>query len=544
MKIVLAAVHLEKAPEAVPLGAACVASALKAAFPGKAAVTLIETFLMAENGIKERGCVEDDAADILVKNTLDQDPDAVGFSLFSWNRNAMLKAASAIRAQSPETFLFCGGPEATALPGGLSLAEGGPFDAVISGEGELAAVRIIGEIFFGAAEDISEKKSAVIPAQFLSEADLAALPSPWLDGVLTVRGREGVLWELTRGCPYACAYCYESKGEKKVKRFPDARLREELKLFIREGAGFIFVLDPTFNSDTERAIRLLDMIACETHRVSEIQNISPSQKILPPPVHWHFEVRAELLTRAQARRFAALGASLQIGLQTAESNAAALCGRPFDATDQSGQAIQKKFRSKIDILNEEGVIFGLDLIYGLPGDTLAGFLRSLDFALSLYPNNIDLFRLQVLPGTVFWDRAEELGIKMRGNYTGGDHNGGAPYEVIATADFPASDIERAERISRWADYFYNRGRAVPWFNQIIRVTGLRASAFLEDFAGFAESAALNLNEADSLVIEKAQLNFIEKVYRSKGRSSRFREAEETVRFHGREARNLSWTKRY
>jgi coproporphyrinogen III oxidase-like Fe-S oxidoreductase len=121
------------------------------------------------------------------------------------------------------------------------------------------------------------------------------------------------------------------------------------------------VLDPTFNANKERARRLLALIeekACD--------------------IHWHFEVRAESLDRDLARRFAELGASLQIGLQTARPEVAAKIGRPLD---------RGLFASKIGLLNEEGAVFGLDLIYGLPGDDPDGFRSSLDFALSLYPNN-------------------------------------------------------------------------------------------------------------------------------------------------------------
>ena len=39
--------------------------------------------------------------------------------------------------------------------------------------------------------------------------------SPYLSGVLNPQDYQGgALWELARGCPFKCAYCYESKGEK------------------------------------------------------------------------------------------------------------------------------------------------------------------------------------------------------------------------------------------------------------------------------------------------------------------------------------------
>ena len=56
------------------------------------------------------------------------------------------------------------------------------------------------------------------------------------------------------------------------------------------------------------------------------------------------------------------------------------------------------------------MIFGFDLIYGLPGDNLSGFCNSIDFALNLMPNNLELFCLSVLPGTDLFDAAKGYGL--------------------------------------------------------------------------------------------------------------------------------------
>jgi radical SAM superfamily enzyme YgiQ (UPF0313 family) len=121
------------------------------------------------------------------------------------------------------------------------------------------------------------------------------------------------------------------------------------------------------------------------------------------------------------------------------------------------------------------VSFGLDLIYGLPGDTLAGYRKSLDFALSLYPNNLDLFRLSVLPGTILFEKAAEYGLKT---------NGKAPYMMISTPDFSAADLAKAEKLSRGTEIFYNQGRAVAWFNQVLYPLKMRPSIFLDEFAAW------------------------------------------------------------
>jgi radical SAM superfamily enzyme YgiQ (UPF0313 family) len=514
--LVLVSVHLEESPEAVPLGAACIASALKAAFPPPAlSLTLLESF--APQG-----------AAPLSEKILALHPEGAGFSLYSWNRHIMLESAAVLRAAQPGIFLFCGGPEATAVPEGLTIDQGGPFDALIAGEGELAVVRLIKERFFSVDETTAAGSAPVpaapsimassIPAPSLTEAELAALPSPWLDAALDgifATGNRGALWELTRGCPFHCAYCYESKGSRAVRRFPDDRLQKELALFVRKKIPYIFVLDPCFNIDNDRALKILDMIEKESRKNKEA-------------IHWHFEIRGELITRSQARAFTRLGASLQIGLQTGDPKVSALAGRDLD---------RKLFSSKINILNQEGAIFGLDLIYGLPGDSLAGYLCSLDYALSLYPNNLDMFRLSVLPGTEMADRAAEFGLKAEKE---------APYNIISTPDFSAADLAKAEKVSGAADIFYNRGRAVAWFNQILKPLKLRPSLFIERFAAYLEIAVPGFASVitdseiplpDSQGIENLQLIFLEKQYAKKNHI--LPALRDIVRWHGAWGRALA-----
>jgi hypothetical protein len=497
LPLILASVHFEPGPDAVPLGAACVASALKAAFP-QISVRLVESF------------IADGAGALVEKILLAGGRNAVGFSLYCWNRSICVEAAAVIRTRCPGVFLFCGGPEAKALPAGLSVDEGGPFDAVIPGEGERAAVELLGRRLFGEAAGSPGFTGAAAGSD-----DLATLPSPWLDNTLDPAEREGILWELARGCPYACAYCFESKGlpalgSHRVRYVPEERLRQEVKLFARSAAAggkYIFVLDPTFNTNNKRALGILAMIEEEAGALSTI--------------HWHFEVRAELLTGEQARQFARLGASLQIGLQTANREVAVRINRGFDP---------RLFARKIGLLNREGLSFGLDLIYGLPEDSLDGYKRSLDYALSLYPNNLDLFRLALLPGTVLADKAAAFGLEAES---------AAPYLVRATPAFPREDLDRAEALSGGTDLFYNEGRAVAWFNQALRPLRIRSSVFLEEFTAWAgEQGALGKKKG-AVDAEKLQLAFLEKLYARKKKEKLLPALRDIVRYHGAWGRALA-----
>ena len=181
---------------------------------------------------------------------------------------------------------------------------------------------------------------------------------------------------------------------------------------------------------------------------------------------------------------------------------------------------KKLFARNIGFLNDEGAIFGFDLIFALPGDTFSGFCKSIDFALSLYPNNLELFCLSVLPGTTLSENAAELGLTWQNR---------PPYQVTDSTTFPARDIEKARSLSSAVNLFYTAGRAVPWFLSVLKLLKMTASAFFMDFEKFlakknfskaGETAATAKNgdlvkNISSEKIEELQKDFVSDCYKKR-----------------------------
>ena len=329
---------------------------------------------------------------------------------------------------------------------------------------------------------------------------LEAFPSPYLDGTLNPAEYGGALWELARGCPFKCSYCYESKGEKKVRHFPRQRLEKELDLFARQKIPQVFVLDPTYNANKKEALELLNMIARKT-----------------PDTFYYFEARAEFIDRELARAFTRLNCALQIGLQSSDENVLRLVNRPFN---------RKVFVRNIGLLNEEGVIFGLDVIYGLPGDSLRGFKESVNFAIGLYPNNLELFCLSVLPGTDLYDRAALLHLEYETK---------PPYHIIRTDKFTPEDLKRAEKIALACSCFYNQGRAVPWFNTILHALHMPAALFFEGFYDWAVShkkEEVLRTCCDHKSIEALQKDFVREELLQKKKNRLVTAALDIITFNG------------
>lgn len=449
MRIVLVAIHPYPSPQAVPLANAF----LKGAVTGTAVeIELVDFF------------IGHDTSDCIAK-LVELHPAAVGFSMYTWNRSAIREITVALRRSMPGAFLFAGGPETTAAPQGV-LAES-PFDFLLLGEGEASFAAICKHLATGESvkgiPGVAVRGTDAIdytPCTPLDELD--TIRSPWLNNILDAGSYRGILWQLSRGCSFACDFCYDSRDSHGVRRFSLERIEAELRHFVRHNVAQIFVLDSTFNQDTQRAKTVLRLI-----------------RRIAPHIHFHFEVRSEFIDREMALLFAEIACSLQIGLQSSDRQVLKDVGRAFSAED---------FAARIALLNETGAVFGFDLMYGLPGDTLSGFCKSLDFALGLYPNHLDIFPLAILPGTALAARSEAIGLR---------HLPAPPYTLVASPTFSEEDIKMSQALSTACDIFYTRGKAVAWFNSVVASLRLKPSLFLQQFATwlFTEKGAA-VTEAD------------------------------------------------
>ncbi|MHB9151718.1 MAG: B12-binding domain-containing radical SAM protein [Spirochaetales bacterium] len=473
--LVLVSLQSPEDSEVLPLGAACAAASLvKAGLIEKKHVFLLSASIAYE-------------PKLLLRRIAEKSPRVVGFSLYCWNSKVSIDLAARLRADFPDLLIIAGGPDAEWLALGGGQAK--PFDAVFLGEAEVGLPAWFAETAARVFASGPRPRTAFIRAR---PAEAAALPSPWLEDILVPKRGASVAWELTRGCPFRCAYCYEGRGFSGLRHFERERLAAELELFTRSGVGKVFVLDPTFNVQRKRALSLLDLF------------MEKGGGIL-----WNFEIRAELLDRAQAEAFAKIPCSLQIGLQSASPEVLEKIGRDLN---------RKNFASKTRLLNDTGAVFGLDLIYGLPGDSLSGFRRSLDFALSLMPNHLDIFPLAILPGTRLYEQREEFGF---------DCDSEPPYLLRSHPTFSVQDMGEAERLARACKVFYSDGRAVPWFLALLKAIRLAPSSFLGGFEASREGIGKGHH-----AIEALQLAYIARIYGEKNRLDLLPAAFDLIRYHG------------
>lgn len=466
MKISLISCCLEEGNLNYPLGALCIQSALAQAFSKPDIVTIHHAYTLADDPLLAVQAIKSEAADIL------------GVSVYLWNRTWIEQFAVALKKESPSLILFAGGPEVTANPRSFDLSL---YTFLILGEGEETSVKAIQSILEKRAIEGEGIVTDLSNISYAQAVNLQNLPSPILSSLADQFLQPGscVLWEMTRGCPFACSFCFESRGLRSVRSFPIDRLEAELDHLISREVAEVYILDPTFNMDKKRTLLLLELLASRNSNI-----------------HFVFEIRAELLDTDLADAFAKLNCSLQIGLQSIDEDVLRLANRRFNPT---------LFSQKIQLLNERGIAFGLDLIIGLPKDNLSAFCNSLDYAMLLKPSNLDIFPLALLPGTVVAEQATEFSII---------HQEKAPYTIESSPTFPKQDIQKALKLKSLADLFFTKGQAGMWMGKLACAVESTPTRILLAFGSFLEAYKEDPEQVDIYSLQDA---FVRSLLRKVGK---------------------------
>ncbi|MFH1136712.1 MAG: B12-binding domain-containing radical SAM protein [Pseudomonadota bacterium] len=320
--------------------------------------------------------------------------DVVGFTVFCWNLDRSLFLARELKKRSAPFIIF-GGPEVS--PDNPRVRS--PFvDFLVFGEGEVIFPRLLSDPLF------RKVQSASVPADEVFRDS----PSPYPAGLLEPEIENMMLLETQRGCPYRCGYCYYPKSRDRIALKDESWLLEAVKWAADREIPELYLLDPSLNARP----RLGDFLV-------KVREINQDRRL-----GLISEIRAEAIDAPLAGLLAETGFTwFEIGLQSTNPRALEIMNRPLDAP---------KFLNGINLLKKNGIVPRIDLIAGLPGDDLDGFIRSVDFvAANDLQDDIQVFPLSVLPGTDFRRRAGQLGL---------EYSPDPPYLATGTPTFPRPHI--------------------------------------------------------------------------------------------------------
>jgi hypothetical protein len=365
----------------IPLGAACIKQAARG-------LRGVDVAVLPESLSSYLG----DAA--LLELILQSSPDTIGFSVFSWNIERSLYFAERLKAAGPVRVVF-GGPEVTP---DNPLVRSPHVDFVVYGEGERVFRRLLSEPGLWAQGWAAEEAADIF----------RSAQSPYLEGLLEPDLERLMLLETQRGCPYRCGFCFYNKSRKGLSFANPKKLLRAVAWAVEHDVGEVYLLDPSLNSRPDLAELLSGIARLNSHQTVEFLS----------------EIRAEAIDGRVADLLAAAGFSwFEIGLQSTNPRALAIMNRPTRLD---------RFLKGAAHLQQRHITASIDLIIGLPGDDLGGFMRSVDFVADHgLQEDVQIFPLSVLPGTAFRRRRRQLGLCFEPH---------PPYTVTATSLFAPEDF--------------------------------------------------------------------------------------------------------
>ena len=354
-----------------------------------------------------------DAIQTVAEKLLKNKPDIIGIGVYIWNASEVHELIHILKKVSPSTAIVLGGPEVTYLPFRVNFDDA---DYIIQGEGDLAFYELCKKITAGETPQKLIKMSAPnlkeiqLPYMYYTDEDIK---------------NRYIYVEISRGCPFECEFCLSSMDEK-VRAFNlDEVLAEFEKLWQRGARNFKFV-DRTFNLNMKAANQILDFFLAKE-----------------PPYFAHFEVIPDHFPaslREKIKRFPHGALQLEIGIQTLN---------PEIANNISRQLKLDKIKDNIAFLeNETTAHIHLDLIVGLPGESLESFGRNLDELMRISSCEIQIGILKKLSGTHINRHDIEEGMV---------YSDIPPYDILKNNQLSFMDIQIMKRFARFWDLFYNSG---------------------------------------------------------------------------------------
>jgi radical SAM superfamily enzyme YgiQ (UPF0313 family) len=337
----------------------------------------------------------------LVAAILSHDPWLVGFTCYLWNIERTVWIARELKRRRPGIRIVLGGPEVTA--DNAWVLETPDYDFAVIGEGEqtfaqlLLALRgddipsaVIPGLYVPSARPGHRYNPSRLPAFRTPLADLKDLGSPYLAGILDAGEENMLLLETSRGCRFKCKFCYYWKSYDDTYYLAEQTIRANLRHAADRGVEEVFLLDPTLNQRKDFAGLLRLLAECNPgHRFT-----------------YFGELRGEGITEETAHLLRAANfREVEVGLQSIDPDAMTLMDRRNNL---------RAFERGVRAMLAKGIKVKVDLIVGLPGDTVESIRRGLHY---LHDNglcsDVQVFNLAVLPGTAFRQEATALGLKYQ-----------------------------------------------------------------------------------------------------------------------------------
>ncbi len=395
-------------------------------------------------------------------------PQLLGISCNIWNIEENIKLIQEIKKILPNVLLLLGGPEVLMEPL-LFMRQHPQVDYIITGEGELPLKRLLQAL-------VNKETTKNIPnlawraagesgyiEKPLEVLALDEIPFAY-DALLIARLKNKIIYyESSRGCPFQCSYCLSSISHK-VRFLSMERLAKDIEFFIAHKVPQVKFVDRTFNCSQARTKEVLGCLL----------------QYQDQPINFHFEIAVDLLDEGAMDLIASAPKGffqLEIGIQTIIPAELAAIKRSTDIA---------QIASNIAYLQRAGNChLHVDLIAGLPLQTSQSFLSSLEWALRLGVECVQLGFLKVLTGAPLRRQADIYQLQYLDS---------APYEIISTAQMSFLQLAALKELEQAVDLFYNKQRLANFWRLFLptRTNAVACFAMLAQMLKGEEGAQLSV----------------------------------------------------
>jgi len=291
----------------------------------------------------------------------------VGFSCYMWSRNYSLKVAKRIKELNPSVIIVFGGPEMEIEK--IDFFQRYPFiDAHVIQEGEIAFKAVLDNIKNLEAvpgiiyNDLGKTKRTSVAKRIM---ELDTLPSPYLNGVFDKILRDNpefkfvTTLESNRGCPYACTFCdWGSLTYSKIRKFSLERVFKEIEWTLHnKQIEAIDIADANFGIFEQRDSAIVDKIIEEQNKAGRTiafgTNYAKNQNATV------VQMVKKLAENTDSTRFHT------VSLQTLNEVV-------LETIKRKNLAVNK-IKEVFSICSQNELNLKIELILGLPDDTLEGF---------------------------------------------------------------------------------------------------------------------------------------------------------------------------
>ena len=364
-------------------------------------------------------------------------PDFIFFSAVIWNSDLVVRLVEDLLVMSDSCHLVIGGPQAEIVGSSFAFSK---RVTVFVGNIEAAGV-----LFF---EDLQKRRlQKRYHGSFLKtskqQLDFPYRPEDFSEGL---KNRH-IYYESSRGCPFSCTYCLSS-SEKGLFHKPLDQVFSELLAILKHRPKVVRFLDRTFNDKPNRALAIWEFLSNNGGQTLFHFEIAPDR---------FSEEMLRLLQNVVPGRF-----QFEIGIQSTNPDTLSAINRPIDSV--AAQHTVARLRVP------ENIHLHVDLILGLPFDTVETFYRSFNDVFRLRPHYIQMGLLKLLPDTIIQQTAEDEGYLASTT---------PPYSIFASRWLAAADVRELYWFSECVEKFYNNRYFISFWRHLA-LTDIDMAAFFVD----------------------------------------------------------------